>query len=66
MSSGGFVVVVSHDLSSQLCFGGNYYPTVFEPSGLVVMCQVEVEVMCVFPLFHCSLVGLLGVGHFSS
>ena len=66
MSSGGIIVVASHDLPSQLYLRGNYYPTVFEPLGSVVMRGVEVEVMCVFPLFHCSSVGLLSVGHFSS
>ena len=66
MSSSGIVVVASHDLPSQFYLGGNYYPMVFEPLGLVVMHGVEVEVMCVFPLFHCSFVGLLSVGYFSS
>ena len=43
MSSGGIVVVASHDLPSQLYLGGNYHSTVFEPSGSVVMRRVEVE-----------------------
>ena len=66
VSSGGIVVVASHDLPSQFYFGGNHYPMVFEPLGLVVMRGVEVEVICVFPLFHCSFVGFLSVGYFSS
>ena len=34
---------------------------VFEPLGLVVACGVEVEVLCVFPLFHLLSMDSLGI-----
>ena len=66
VSSGGVVVIALHDFSPQFYFRGNYHPMVFEPSGLVVVCRMDIEVVCVLPLFHSLSVGLLCVGYFLS
>ena len=66
MSSSQVIVVASHDFPFQLYFRGDRYPVVFEPLELVVMHGVEVKVVRIFPLFHRSFVGLLGLGYFLS
>ena len=61
VSSGWGIVVALHDLPPQFYLRRNCYSAVLEPLGLVVMCGVEVEVVCIFPLLHHSSMGFLDV-----
>ena len=65
VSSGQGIVIVLHNLPPEFYFGGNCYSTVFEPLGLVVMCGVEVKVVCIFPLFHLPSIDSLGICYLS-